>query len=139
LKALILSGELEIETDGTTTHCGAGEVFHLRQSQPHFERYGPAGVSRYGIAQKQPDQCRFLFPWSSPFAIIVSADDDPASGFRRASEPATEFSMLTTPSETARHARAELEAIIASLRLGELAALLELGRRLVAQADLRDR
>jgi hypothetical protein len=47
--------------------------------------------------------------------------------------------MLTTPSETARHARAELEAIIASLRVGELAALLELGRRLVAQADLRDR
>ncbi len=47
--------------------------------------------------------------------------------------------MLTTPSENARHARAELEAIIASLRLGELAALLELGRKLLEQAEQRDR
>jgi hypothetical protein len=45
LKALILSGELEIDTVGTTTHYGVGEVFHLRQMQPHVERYGPAGVS----------------------------------------------------------------------------------------------
>jgi hypothetical protein len=47
--------------------------------------------------------------------------------------------MLTTPSENARHARAELEAIIASLCLGELAMLLELGRRLLEQAEVRER
>lgn len=39
--------------------------------------------------------------------------------------------MLTTPSECARHARAELEVIIASLQLGELTRLLELGRKLL--------
>ncbi len=38
--------------------------------------------------------------------------------------------MLITPSVHARHARAELETIIASLRLCELAELLERGRKL---------
>lgn len=41
--------------------------------------------------------------------------------------------MLTTPSENARHARAELEVIIAALQLGELTRLLELGRKLIEQ------
>ena len=39
-------------------------------------------------------------------------------------------SMSTTPSETARLVRAELEAIIAGLGNNELARLLELGRKL---------
>jgi len=50
-KALVLSGELEIDTDGTTTHYRAGDVFHLGCSQPHVERYGPAGVS-YLVGRK---------------------------------------------------------------------------------------
>jgi hypothetical protein len=41
--------------------------------------------------------------------------------------------MLTTPSEHARHARAELEVIIAALRLSELTRLLELGRQLLEE------
>jgi quercetin dioxygenase-like cupin family protein len=44
-KALIVSGDLEIDTDGETTRYGVGDVFHLRHAQPHVERYGPAGVS----------------------------------------------------------------------------------------------
>jgi hypothetical protein len=36
--------------------------------------------------------------------------------------------MLTTTSEYARHARAELEVIIAALQLRELTRLLDLGR-----------
>jgi hypothetical protein len=47
--------------------------------------------------------------------------------------------MLTTRSESARHARAELDAIIASLQLGELAILGEFGRKLLEQADVRVR
>jgi hypothetical protein len=43
--------------------------------------------------------------------------------------------MNPTPSETARHARAELEAIAAALRVPELARLVELGRRLLEQTN----
>ena len=49
--ALVLSGELEIDTEGSTTHYGVGDVFRLRHSQPHVERYGPAGVS-YLVGRK---------------------------------------------------------------------------------------
>jgi hypothetical protein len=40
-----------------------------------------------------------------------------------------------TQSETARHARAELETIAAGLRLHELARLVALGRRLLEQRE----
>ena len=47
--------------------------------------------------------------------------------------------MLTTPSECARQARAELEVIIASLQLSELARLLQLGRQILdEQRDAGD-
>jgi hypothetical protein len=41
------------------------------------------------------------------------------------------ISLAMTPSERARHARAELEAIVAALRVDELAQLVALGRRLL--------
>lgn len=44
--------------------------------------------------------------------------------------------MLTT-SEHARHARAELDAIAAALRLSELEKLVVLGRRLIEQSSER--
>ena len=50
-KALVLSGELDIDTDGTTTPYGVGDVFHLRHSQPHVERYGSAGLN-YLVGRK---------------------------------------------------------------------------------------
>ncbi len=40
-----------------------------------------------------------------------------------------------TPSETAHHARAELETFAAGLRLHELARLVALGRRLLEQRE----
>jgi hypothetical protein len=39
--------------------------------------------------------------------------------------------MMLTPSENARLARAELDAIVSALRLHELAQLVALGRRLL--------
>ena len=42
---------------------------------------------------------------------------------------------MTTPSETARHARAELETIAAGLRVHELTQLVALGRRLLEQRE----
>ena len=50
-KALILSGDLEIDADGKTARYGVGDVFHLARSRPHVERYGPAGV-RYLVGRK---------------------------------------------------------------------------------------
>jgi hypothetical protein len=47
-------------------------------------------------------------------------------------------SLARTPSEDARHARAELDAIVAALRLDELAQLVALGRRLL-EHGLEDR
>lgn len=41
-----------------------------------------------------------------------------------------------TPSECARHARAELETIIAALRVHELAQLVALGRHLLEQPNV---
>jgi hypothetical protein len=42
---------------------------------------------------------------------------------------------MLTSSEQARHARAELEAIAAALRVHELALLVALGRRLLEQNE----
>ncbi len=42
---------------------------------------------------------------------------------------------MLTPSEHARLARAELEAIVAALRFDELAQLVALGRRLLERDD----
>ena len=43
-KALILSGELRINTAMAEHIYRAGQVFHLRAGEPHAERYGPEGV-----------------------------------------------------------------------------------------------
>ncbi|KAB2964959.1 cupin [Zoogloea sp.] len=43
-RALILAGEISIETAGTTRRYGPGDIFHLAAAEPHSERYGPAGV-----------------------------------------------------------------------------------------------
>jgi hypothetical protein len=42
---------------------------------------------------------------------------------------------MLTPSEHARHARAELDAIVAALRVHELAQLVALGRRLLGETE----
>lgn len=43
-RALILAGEIRIETKGETRGYGPGDIFHLAAEAPHSEDYGPAGV-----------------------------------------------------------------------------------------------
>lgn len=44
-RALILAGEIRIETDdGLTRRYGPGDIFHLAADAPHSEDYGPTGV-----------------------------------------------------------------------------------------------
>jgi len=50
-KALVLAGEILIESAGVTLTVRAGETFHLAAGQPHSERYGPDGVS-YLVGRK---------------------------------------------------------------------------------------
>ena len=50
-KALVVSGEVEIDTEGATARYRVGDVFHLRHLQPHAERYGEEGVS-YLVGRK---------------------------------------------------------------------------------------
>lgn len=50
-KALILEGEIEIGLGPTGRVFFAGDVFHLQENEPHWERYGPNGV-RYLSARR---------------------------------------------------------------------------------------
>lgn len=43
-RALILAGEIRIESDGMSRRYGPGDIFHLAAGAPHSEDYGPAGV-----------------------------------------------------------------------------------------------
>lgn len=44
-KALVLAGEICIDTGGRPTVFRPGDIFHLQADEPHTERYGPDGVS----------------------------------------------------------------------------------------------
>ena len=50
-KALVLRGELTIQTKEAERLYRAGDIFHLRAQVVHEERYGPAGVS-YLVGRK---------------------------------------------------------------------------------------
>lgn len=50
-KALILDGELRINTAGTERVYQAGQVFHLLSNVSHAESYGPSGV-KYLVGRK---------------------------------------------------------------------------------------
>lgn len=52
-KALILSGEIRIVTAAWERVYGVGDVFHLQAEEPHYEFYGPMGVS-YLVGRKTP-------------------------------------------------------------------------------------
>lgn len=52
-KALILEGWIEIGLGDVGRRFEPGEVFHLTYEQPHWERYGPQGVT-YLSARKDP-------------------------------------------------------------------------------------
>lgn len=52
VRALVLEGDIEIETDEGTRRYLAGDVFELRYEQPHTETYGSLGV-KYLASRKQ--------------------------------------------------------------------------------------
>ena len=51
-KALILSGQLDIDLDGKNTTYLMGDIFHLQANQVHAESYGPQGV-KYLVGRKE--------------------------------------------------------------------------------------
>lgn len=50
-KALILKGEIRLRVGETEQVFRAGDVFHLRENEPHWESYGAEGVS-YLVGRK---------------------------------------------------------------------------------------
>lgn len=51
-KALILSGQININVQGKDTLYQPGQVFHLMAGTPHTELYGPEGVT-YLVGRKE--------------------------------------------------------------------------------------
>ena len=51
-KALILSGQLDIDLDGNKTTYLVGDIFHLQANRVHAEWYGSQGV-RYLVGRKE--------------------------------------------------------------------------------------
>jgi hypothetical protein len=52
VKALVMSGQIELLVEGQKQQFYAGDVFHLEYEKPHCETYGPQGVS-YLASRKQ--------------------------------------------------------------------------------------
>ena len=44
VKALVVSGQIDLVVDGVMTSYISGELFHLLENQVHTERYGNNGV-----------------------------------------------------------------------------------------------
>jgi quercetin dioxygenase-like cupin family protein len=52
VKALVLDGYIEIQTQGNSIRYATGDMFVLDLGQPHKEVYGPSGV-KYLASRKQ--------------------------------------------------------------------------------------
>jgi quercetin dioxygenase-like cupin family protein len=52
VKALILSGSIDLVIDHQSKTFGPGDIFHLAYEEQHAESYGPQGV-HYLAARKQ--------------------------------------------------------------------------------------
>ncbi|MDD0808911.1 cupin [Curvibacter sp. RS43] len=50
-RALILEGDITIETQSGSQRYQPGDIFHLQHEEPHAETYGPQGV-RYRVGRK---------------------------------------------------------------------------------------
>jgi quercetin dioxygenase-like cupin family protein len=50
--ALIIEGEMSIESGGVTSRYQVGDIFHLQPNQLHSESYGPQGVT-YLVSRKE--------------------------------------------------------------------------------------
>ncbi len=52
VKALVIDGYIEIDTQGALTRYAQGDMFELEFEQAHSESYGPLGV-KYLASRKQ--------------------------------------------------------------------------------------
>ena len=53
VRALMLSGELTLRSEGKTQVCRTGDVFTMQAGCEHDERFGPEGAT-YLVGRKQP-------------------------------------------------------------------------------------
>ena len=52
VKALVISGSIDLVTDHQSQTFGPGDIFHLAYEAEHAETYGPQGV-HYLVARKE--------------------------------------------------------------------------------------
>ena len=53
VKALVVSGQIDLVVDGVRTSYISGELFHLLENQVHTERYGNNGVQYLASRKNQ--------------------------------------------------------------------------------------
>jgi hypothetical protein len=59
VKALVMSGQIELLVDGQKRHFQVGEVFHLEHDKPYCETYGPQGVC-YLASRKYSSEVSYI-------------------------------------------------------------------------------
>jgi len=55
VKALVVSGQIDLVVDGVKTSYLSGELFHLLENQVHTERYGNNGVQYLASRKNQSE------------------------------------------------------------------------------------
>jgi len=55
VKALVVSGQIDLVVDGVRTSYISGELFHLLENQVHTERYGNNGVQYLASRKNQSE------------------------------------------------------------------------------------
>jgi len=55
VKALVVSGQIDLAVDGVRTSYISGELFHLFENQVHTERYGNNGVQYLASRKNQSE------------------------------------------------------------------------------------
>ena len=55
VKALVVSGQIDLVVDGVSTSYISGELFHLLENQVHTERYGNNGVQYLASRKNQSE------------------------------------------------------------------------------------
>jgi quercetin dioxygenase-like cupin family protein len=53
VRALVLEGEITLDSRGESRTYRAGEIFEMAAGCDHSERYGPAGI-RYLVGRRRP-------------------------------------------------------------------------------------
>lgn len=56
LEAVLVAGEMWLETAGTTRHLHPGDTFALAAEVPHAERYGRSGACYWVARRSSPEE-----------------------------------------------------------------------------------